>query len=112
LSVYRVSVDGDEGNVARSFATCERHVSERTQGVGTGQSGGRWKRSDVEIDVRLTDQTLSCAARAHVPKPTRRTACTHVSRAMQAARRRPDFWLHEAARPPDRSRAAPASTAS
>jgi len=39
--------------------------------------------------VRLTDQTLSCAAKAHVPKPTRRTACTHVSRAMQAARRRP-----------------------
>ena len=39
----------------------------------------------------LTDQTLSCAARARVPKPMRRTACTHVSRAMQAARRRPDF---------------------
>ena len=38
--------------------------------------------------VRLTDQTLSCAAKARVPKPTRRTACTHVSRAMQAARRR------------------------
>ena len=30
-------------------------------------------------------------ARAHVPKPTRRTACTHVSRAMQAARRREGF---------------------
>jgi len=26
-----------------------------------------------------------------VPKPARRTACLHVSRAMQAARRRPDF---------------------
>jgi len=38
--------------------------------------------------VRLTAQRLTRAARAYVPKPTRRTACTHVSRAMQAARRR------------------------
>jgi len=43
--------------------------------------------------VRLTVRPLSCAARARVPKPTRRTACTHVSRAMQAARRRDDFDL-------------------
>ena len=42
-------------------------------------------------DVRLTAQRLTRAARARVPKPTRRTACTHVSRAMQAARRRSDF---------------------
>jgi len=41
-----------------------------------------------ESDVRLTAQRFTCAARAHVPKPTRRSACTHVSRAMQAARRR------------------------
>jgi hypothetical protein len=33
----------------------------------------------------LTEQALSCAARAHVPKPERRAACLHVSRAMQAA---------------------------
>jgi hypothetical protein len=30
-------------------------------------------------------QTLSCAAKAHVPKPKRHAACLHVSRAMQAA---------------------------
>jgi hypothetical protein len=30
-------------------------------------------------------QWLSCTARAHVPKPKRRAACLHVSRAMQAA---------------------------
>src|SRR3954447_4058227 len=41
--------------------------------------------------VRTTDQTLSCAARAHVATAARRTACLHVSRAMQAARRRPVF---------------------
>jgi hypothetical protein len=35
--------------------------------------------------VRLTDQTLSCTAKAHVPKPERHAACLHVSRAMQAA---------------------------
>jgi len=35
--------------------------------------------------VRPTEQALSCAAKAHVPKPTRRAACLHVSRAMQAA---------------------------
>ena len=35
--------------------------------------------------VRLTAQTLSCAARAHGPKPERRAACLHVRRAMQAA---------------------------
>ena len=39
--------------------------------------------------VRPTAQRLTRAAKAHVPKPTRRTACTHVSRAMQAARCRP-----------------------
>src|SRR6476620_1817916 len=38
--------------------------------------------------VGLTAQRLTRAARAHAPKPTRRSACTHVSRAMQAARRR------------------------
>src|SRR4051794_3549728 len=41
--------------------------------------------------VRLTDQTFTCAARAHVATAARRTACTHVSRAMQAARRRSGF---------------------
>ena len=44
----------------------------------------------LEITVRPTDQTLSCADRARVPNPTRRTACLHVSRAVQAARRRVD----------------------
>jgi len=50
-----------------------------------GWVGETCTRRDV---AGLTAQTLSCAARAHVPKPTRRSACTHVSRAMQAARRR------------------------
>jgi len=41
--------------------------------------------------VRPTDQTFTCAARAHVATAARRTTCLHVSRAMQAARRRADF---------------------
>src|SRR4051794_34785866 len=41
--------------------------------------------------VRLTDQTFTCAAKAHVVTAERRTACTHVSRARQPARRRPVF---------------------
>src|SRR5437763_13705469 len=53
--------------------------------------GGRWKREAAAIDARLTDQTFTCAARAHVATAARRTACLHVSRAMQAARRRSDF---------------------
>src|SRR5437763_474896 len=53
--------------------------------------GGRWKREAAAIDARLTDQTFTCAARAHVATAARRTACMHVSRAMQAARRRSDF---------------------
>src|SRR4051794_11335823 len=52
-------------------------------GVGAGPT--------AESFVRLTDQRFTCAAKARVPKPTRRTACLHVSRAMQAARRLPGF---------------------
>ena len=39
----------------------------------------------------LTVWRLTRAARAHVATAARRTACLHVSRAMQAARRRADF---------------------
>src|SRR4051794_5171965 len=63
-----------------------------------GQSAilGRWphqmiRRRAALFEVRLTDQTFTCAARAHVATAARRTACLHVSRAMQAARRRSDF---------------------
>ena len=44
----------------------------------------------LALDNRFhrTDQTLTCAAKAHVATAARRTACLHVSRAMQAARRR------------------------
>ena len=51
----------------------------RLRGVGGGTCS-------CEIVVGLTAQRLTRAARAHVPKPERRSACTHVSRAMQAAR--------------------------
>jgi hypothetical protein len=45
------------------------------------------------IDAGLTDQTLSCAAKAHVPKPTRHDTCPHVRRAMRVACRRDGFDL-------------------
>jgi len=40
------------------------------------------------IFVGPTAQRLTRAAKAHVATAARRTACLHVSRAMQAARRR------------------------
>ena len=55
---------------------------------GAGWAVEKYSRRDV---AGLTDQRLTRAARAHVPKPTRRSACTHGSRAMQAARRRSVF---------------------
>src|SRR3954454_10380540 len=57
------------------------------------KSDGRGKREAVRVDVRLTDQTLSCAARAHVAAAERHAACPHVRRAMQAACRRSGFDL-------------------
>src|SRR3954454_14099506 len=48
----------------------------------TGLGGGTVRRRVV---AGLTDQTLSCAARAHVATAARHTACLHVSRAMRAA---------------------------
>jgi len=38
--------------------------------------------------VGLTDQPLSCAARAHVVTAERNAACLHLRRAMRAACRR------------------------
>jgi hypothetical protein len=66
-------------------ALCPAPVRPNESCPTTGLGGGNMKPRDV---AGLTDQTLSCAARAHVPKPERRSACTHVSRATQAARRR------------------------
>ena len=57
----------------------------------TGTRDGRGKSVAARLVVGPTDQTFTCAARAHVDTAARRTACLHVSRAMQAARRRSDF---------------------
>jgi len=54
--------------------------------VRAGAGGG--KREAAEIDAGLTDQTLSCAAKAHVAKAERRAACLHLNCAMLAACRR------------------------
>jgi hypothetical protein len=66
--------------------------------------------------ARLTALTLSCAAKAHVPKPQRRDGCRQNCSTHQAA------WqpacppraskMREAARPPGRSQAATASASS
>src|SRR3954454_4808757 len=48
----------------------------------TGLGGGTVRRRVV---AGLTDQTLSCAAKAHVVTAARYVACLHVSRAMRAA---------------------------
>jgi LPS O-antigen subunit length determinant protein (WzzB/FepE family) len=43
------------------------------------------RRPVLDNRFHRTEQALSCAARAHVPKPQRHAACLHVRRAMQAA---------------------------
>jgi hypothetical protein len=55
------------------------------------ERGGRGKGAAAKLVVGLTDQTLSCAAKAHVPKPTRRDTRLHVRRAMRVACRRDGF---------------------
>jgi hypothetical protein len=52
---------------------------------------GRGKSAATKVVVGLTDQTLSCAARAHAPKPMRHDTRLHVRRAMRVACRRPGF---------------------
>jgi len=47
--------------------------------------GGRGKREAAGINAGLTDQTLSCAARALAATAERHAACLHVKGAMQAA---------------------------
>ena len=59
--------------------------------VMRSRPGGRWKREVVRDGVRLTDQTLSCAARARVPKPQRHDTRLHVRSAMRVACRRDDL---------------------
>jgi hypothetical protein len=51
----------------------------------TRRRSGRGKDGTAETNVRLTDQTLSCAARALVATAERHAACLHLKRAMQAA---------------------------
>src|SRR4051794_31468010 len=69
---------GTTSNAAQS----QRRATHAKCGV---DRGGRGKREAVRIDVRLTDQTLSCAARAHVATAARHAACLHLSCAMQVA---------------------------
>src|SRR5258706_14001335 len=49
--------------------------------------GGRGKRAVARFVVGLTAKALSCAAKAHVPKPRRRAACPHLKAAIQTAYR-------------------------
>jgi hypothetical protein len=55
------------------------------------ERGERRKRAAAKLVVGLTDQTLSCTAKAHVPKPTRHDTRLHVRRAMRVACRRDGF---------------------
>ena len=48
-------------------------------------AGGWGKGAAATIDVRLTVQRLTRAAKARVPKSQRHAACPHLKGAMQAA---------------------------
>src|SRR4051794_41945335 len=77
---------------------------ERFNGIGPTNGVGGGTRGHRNL-AGLTDQTLSCAARAHVATAARRTARLPVSRGVQAARRRSDFYFTRRLRPPARTRA-------
>jgi hypothetical protein len=53
-----------------------------------GARGGRGKSAAAKLVVGLTDQTLSCAAKAHVATAARHDTRLHVRRAMRVACRR------------------------
>jgi hypothetical protein len=76
LDGLRSDYDAERGDETKS---CAGH------GKLGKMPGGRGKRAAARIDAGLTEQALSCAARAYVPKPMRHAACLHVSRAMQTA---------------------------
>src|SRR3954451_4255779 len=57
------------------------HVPPATISPRAGSGDG----ATAESLVRLTDQTLSCAARAHVATAARHAACLPVRRAVRAA---------------------------
>jgi len=79
---------GSYAELAGQRAESPSYTSNRDKSVCRGVGGGT---RAAAIDVRLTDQRFTCAAKAYVVTAARRTACLHVSRAMQAARRREDF---------------------
>src|SRR4051794_14672925 len=45
--------------------------------------GGHGKSAAAKLDVGLTDQTFTCAARAHVVTAARHAACLHLKCAMR-----------------------------
>jgi len=86
----RTSTGSRSRGVRRLDVTQTRRQATHGSAAGGG-GGGRWKRAAAGSDVRLTVKRLTRAAKAHVATAARRTACLHVSRAMQAARRRSAF---------------------
>jgi len=82
----------DEGSAAELCfcCRCAAATAEEPSRLAPIAATGRTEWSCAR-PVRPTDQTLTCAAKAHVATAARHTACLHVSRAMQAARRRDGF---------------------
>jgi len=80
---------GDASNSRISNVTKVRSRRRRCCGGGRlSRKPGLWP---WRFSVGLTDQTLSCTARAPLPKPTRHDTRLHVRRAMRVACRRDDF---------------------
>jgi hypothetical protein len=76
-------VGGGKGDAARLkvglTADCDAERGDDTNSCVSQRKlekmrGGRGKRAAAGIVVGLTDQTLSCTAKAHVPKPVRHAA--------------------------------------
>jgi len=76
--ILTTNFGSDSGRSCEPWCS-RRHAewSKKRGWAGEGAAGGSV--------VGLTDQTLSCAARAYVAAAARHAACLHLKRAMQAA---------------------------
>jgi hypothetical protein len=86
------SSPGQVNNLKRPHMQTAPRRSLSASAYGTAARAGRVAEACCRKDLAgLTDWRFTCAAKARVATAARRTACLHVSRAMQAARRRADY---------------------
>jgi hypothetical protein len=73
------------GSAAPLRRVCDKEPSLPRRILRDAERGGRGKGAAARLVVGLTDQTLSCAAKALVTTAERHAACLHLKCAMQTA---------------------------